>query len=136
MLPRLAGADLVIYPSPYGTLSFRRDDHLRLGEVMRRPMAEIAPILPAPGGGLHAGLVPRLFADLGPDHAVGVGGAVHAHPMGPAAGATAIRQALDASAAGEPLAAAAAHQPELAAALEAWPEPKPNATAGPPGVEV
>jgi 2,3-diketo-5-methylthiopentyl-1-phosphate enolase len=135
-LPRLAGADLVIYPSPYGTLSFRRDDHLRLGDVMRRPMGEIAPILPAPGGGLHAGLVPRLFADLGPDHAVGVGGAVHAHPMGPAAGARAVRQALDAATGGVSLADAAADQPELAAALEAWPEPAPYAKAGPPGVEV
>ena len=32
-------------------------------------------------------LVPRLLADLGPDHAIGAGGAVHGHPLGAAAGA-------------------------------------------------
>jgi ribulose 1,5-bisphosphate carboxylase large subunit-like protein len=134
VLPRLAGADVVVYPSPYGTLTFWRDDHLRIGYALRAPVAGIAPTLPAPGGGLHAGLVPRLVADLGPDHALGVGGAVHAHPMGPAAGARAVRQAIDASVGGEPLSEAAARHPELAAALQAWPEPASTAGAAHPGV--
>jgi 2,3-diketo-5-methylthiopentyl-1-phosphate enolase len=121
-LPRLAGADAVVYPSPYGSLDLARSKHLRLARSMTAPFHGLRPIVPTPGGGLHAGMVPLLVDDLGIDHAVGAGGAIHGHPMGAAAGARAIRQAMDAVVRGEPLAAAAASQPELAAALRAWPE--------------
>lgn len=122
-LPRLAGADVVVYPSPYGTLRFSRSEHLRLAQTMTDPFYGIRRMLPAPGGGLHAGMVPRLFEDLGIDFAIGAGGAVHGHPMGAAAGARAIRQALDAAVRGETLDAAGAAHAELGAALAAWPEP-------------
>jgi 2,3-diketo-5-methylthiopentyl-1-phosphate enolase len=121
-LPRLAGVDTVVYPSPYGTLQFSRSEHLRLARTMTDPFHEIRPILPAPGGGLHAGMAPRLVEDLGIDFALGAGGAVHGHPMGAAAGARAIRQALDAAVRGEPLAEARAAHRELDAALDRWPE--------------
>jgi 2,3-diketo-5-methylthiopentyl-1-phosphate enolase len=120
-LPRLAGADTVVYPSPYGTLRFSRSEHLRLCQTMTDAFHEIRPMLPTPGGGLHAGMAPRLFEDLGIDYAIGAGGAIHGHPMGPAAGARAIRQAIEATVRGEPLADAAAAHPELAAALARWP---------------
>jgi 2,3-diketo-5-methylthiopentyl-1-phosphate enolase len=121
-LPRLAGADTVVYPSPYGTLRFSRAEHLRLARAMTDPFHGIRRMLPTPGGGLHAGMVPRLVADLGIDVAIGAGGAVHGHPMGAAAGARAIRQAIDAAVRGQPLADAAAAHPELATALASWPE--------------
>lgn len=124
-LPRLAGADVVVYPSPEGTLQFSRSKHLRLARAMTDPFFAIRPTLPAPGGGLHAGMVPWLSADLGIDYAVGAGGAVHGHPMGAAAGVRAIRQAIDAVVAGQALSDAASGHPELAAALAAWPEPAP-----------
>jgi 2,3-diketo-5-methylthiopentyl-1-phosphate enolase len=120
-LPRLAGADVVVYPSPYGTLEFTRSKHLRLAQAMTDPLHGIRPTLPAPGGGLHAGMTRRLFDDLGIDFAVGAGGAVHGHPMGATAGARAIRQAIDAAVGNEPLAVAATRHPELAAALDRWP---------------
>jgi 2,3-diketo-5-methylthiopentyl-1-phosphate enolase len=121
-LPRLAGADTVVYPSPYGTLQFSRSEHLRLAQTMTDPFYDIRRMLPAPGGGLHAGMVPRLFSDLGADFAVGAGGAVHGHPMGAAAGARAIRQAIDATMRVETLSDAATRHPELAVAIERWPE--------------
>ena len=121
-LPRLAGADTVVYPSPYGSLRFSRSEHLHLAQTMTDPFHEIRRILPTPGGGLHAGMAPRLFEDLGIDFALGAGGAVHGHPMGAAAGARAIRQAMDAAIRGEPLAEAGAAHPELGAALARWPE--------------
>jgi 2,3-diketo-5-methylthiopentyl-1-phosphate enolase len=121
-LPRLAGADTVVYPSPYGTLQFSRSEHVRVAKAMTDPLYQIRPILPTPGGGLHAGMVPRLVGDLGIDFAIGAGGAVHGHPMGAAAGAKAIRQAIDAAVRGESLNDAAAASPELGAALAAWPE--------------
>jgi 2,3-diketo-5-methylthiopentyl-1-phosphate enolase len=120
-LPRLAGADIIVYPSPYGTLSYSRSKHLRLAQTMTDPFYAIRRTAPAPGGGLHAGMVPRLFDDLGIDFALGAGGAVHGHRQGAAAGARAIRQALEAAARGESLAEARGANPELAAALDQWP---------------
>jgi 2,3-diketo-5-methylthiopentyl-1-phosphate enolase len=122
-LPRLAGADLIVYPSPYGSLRYARSKHLRLANSMQAPLYGIRSILPTPGGGLHAGMVPALIEDLGLDHGFGAGGAIQGHPLGPAAGVRAVRQAIDAVARGESLRAAAIEHRELAAALEAWPEP-------------
>ena len=132
-LPRLAGADVVVYPSPYGTLQFTRSKHLRLAQAMTGPFHGIRPILPAPGGGLHAGMTGRLFDDLGIDFAVGVGGAVHGHPLGATAGAQAIRQAIDAVVRGELLAEARARHPELAAAFDRWPGDGGPGGPGEPG---
>ena len=120
-LPRLAGADIIVYPSPYGTLRYARSKHLRLAQTLTDPFYAIRRTVPAPGGGLHAGMAPRLVEDLGIDFALGAGGAVHGHRQGAAAGARALRQALEAAARGETLATAAESQPELAAALEQWP---------------
>jgi 2,3-diketo-5-methylthiopentyl-1-phosphate enolase len=128
-LPRLAGADVVVYPSPYGSLRFARSKHLRLATSMRAPFHEIRPSLPAPGGGLHAGMVAALRDDLGVDHAIGAGGAIHGHPLGAAAGAAAIRQAIDATGRGETLRDAATRHRELAVALETWPEPDDRQSA-------
>ena len=137
-LPRLAGADTVVYPSPYGSLQFTRSKQIRLAQAMTDPFHGIRPTLPAPGGGLHAGMTRRLFDDLGIDFAVGAGGAVHGHPMGATAGARAIRQAIDAVVRGEPLADARRQHPELAAALDRWPgdggpaDPDDNGSTTPP----
>jgi ribulose 1,5-bisphosphate carboxylase large subunit-like protein len=94
----------------------------RVARTLTAHLDGIAAALPVPGGGLHAGMVPKLVADLGPDFAVGAGGAVHGHPMGAVAGAKAIRQAIDAVMAGQALAEGAAQHPELATALRMWPE--------------
>ncbi len=121
-LPRLAGADAIMYPSPFGTLQYARSKHLRLARTMTDPFYGLRRTLPTLGGGLHPGLVARLIDDLGIDCAIGAGGAIHGHPMGAAAGARALRQAIDAAVRGEPLADAAKEHPELAAALAAWGE--------------
>ncbi|MEP7159370.1 MAG: RuBisCO large subunit C-terminal-like domain-containing protein [Chloroflexota bacterium] len=123
-LPRLAGADVAVYPSHLGTLPFSRDDALRVSAALTGPWFGMRRALPLAGGGLHAGMVPRLVADLGIDWALAAGGGVHGHPMGTAAGARSIRQAFDAAVRGEPLAEARKANPELAAALEKWPEPE------------
>jgi 2,3-diketo-5-methylthiopentyl-1-phosphate enolase len=124
-LPRLAGADVAVYPSHLGTLPFSRDDALRVSTALTDPWFGMRRALPLAGGGLHAGMVPRLVADLGIDWALAAGGGVHGHPMGTAAGARSIRQAFDAAVRGEPLAEARKASPELAAALEKWPEQEP-----------
>jgi 2,3-diketo-5-methylthiopentyl-1-phosphate enolase len=119
-LPRLAGADAIVYPSPVGTLRFGHAEHVLVAGMMTKPLDGLRPCLPVVGGGIHPGTVPPLMRDLGSDAAFDAGGAVHGHPMGPAAGARALRQAIDAELSGEGLSAAAAHDVELAAALRAW----------------
>jgi 2,3-diketo-5-methylthiopentyl-1-phosphate enolase len=127
-LPRLAGADVAVYPSHLGTLPFSRSDALRVSGALTAPWFGLRRTVPLAGGGLHAGLVPRLVADLGTDWALAAGGGVHGHPMGTAAGARSIRQAIDAAVRGEPLAEARKAHPELAAALEKWPESEARST--------
>jgi 2,3-diketo-5-methylthiopentyl-1-phosphate enolase len=123
-LPRLAGADVAVYPSHLGSLPFSREVALRVSGALTDPWFDMRRTLPLAGGGLHAGMVPRLVDDLGIDWALAAGGGVHGHPMGTAAGARSIRQALDAAIRGEPLDEARKANPELAAALEKWPEPE------------
>lgn len=111
----------MVYPAPHGSLSILRSKYLRIARTLTGDLHQIRPSLPVPGGGLHAGMVPTMLAELGPDFGIGAGGAVHGHPMGATAGARAIRQAIDAATAGRPLADAAREAPELATALATWP---------------
>ena len=119
-IPRLCGADMIIYPSPYGKFLFLRESYLRVAHLLRAPLYEIKPVFPAPSGGVHTGNIGPLIRELGIDCMIGVGGAIHGHRMGAIAGARAVRQAIDAILKNIPLREAARDHPELAAALEDW----------------
>jgi len=120
-LPRLAGADILVYPAPYGKQPFFiKQKYLKTGRTMLFPMHNIKPTLPMPSGGITQLHVPQLISDLGTDIAIGAGGAIHAHPMGPRAGAKAFRQAIEATMNKIPLEQYAEQHPELKAAIEAW----------------
>ena len=119
-LPRLAGADMVVYPYPYAKFLFMRERHLRIAHALTTPCYHLKPIFPIPAGGVHAGMLPSLARDIGTDLIVGAGGAVHGHPMGPTAGARALRQAIDAVVAGVPLEEATKEHEELKTAIDAW----------------
>lgn len=119
-LPRLAGADIVVYPCPYGKFPFLQSKYLRIARALTAEMYDIKRVWPMPGGGVHPGMVPLLVGDLGYDFMVGAGGPVHGHPMGSQAGARAFRQAIDAVMEGIPLSKAAMEAPELKAALDLW----------------
>jgi 2,3-diketo-5-methylthiopentyl-1-phosphate enolase len=119
-IPRLSGADMIIYPSPYGKFLFLRESYLRVAHLLRSPFYNIKPVFPAPSGGVHAGNLAPLVRELGIDCMVGVGGGIHGHRMGGTAGARSVRQAIDAIMKKIPLKEAAKEHPELAAALEDW----------------
>ena len=123
LLPRLAGADVGVYPGHAGTLPFALDEARRVSDALTGPLHGLRPALPMAGGGLHAGHVPRMVDDLGLDWAMAAGGSIHGHPGGTAAGARAIRQAINATIDHIPLGEARAEHPELDAALDKWPEP-------------
>lgn len=120
-LIRLAGADMVIYPAPYGKVpTFTREKYLRVAKYLRAPMAHIKETLPCPSGGNTQLEVPKLISELGIDIGIAAGGAVHAHPMGPRAGALSFRQAIEATLSGVAIEEYAKQAKELQAAIEAY----------------
>ncbi|HHY16479.1 MAG TPA: ribulose 1,5-bisphosphate carboxylase [Firmicutes bacterium] len=119
-LARLAGADIVVYPSPFGKFPFLKERYLQIGHHLLGKWLHIKPVFPMPGGGVTHAVVPAIIRDLGKDCIIGAGGAIHGHPMGPVAGGRAMRQAIDASIKGISLQEASKQYPELKSAIEAW----------------
>ena len=117
-LMRAAGADIVLFPSSYGSVALPASETSAIREALTSPMGRMAQVFPGPSAGIHPGLVPRVVKDYGSDVVINAGGGVHGHPKGARAGALAFRQAIDLAMAGRPLGAAEA--PELAEALELW----------------
>lgn len=122
-LPRLAGADIVVFPAPYGKAPVLPEKFQRVAQNLSFPFYHIRPTFPMPSGGITPKMVPQVIKDLGPDIVIGSGGGIHAHPHGPVAGARAFRQAIQAAMEGRPLEDAAREFPELRVALETWVDP-------------
>ncbi|MBC7227487.1 MAG: ribulose 1,5-bisphosphate carboxylase [Thermoflexales bacterium] len=122
-LPRLAGADIVVFPAPYGKAPVLPEKFQRVAQNLSFPFYHIRPTFPMPSGGITPKMVPQVIKDLGPDIVIGSGGGIHAHPQGPVAGARAFRQAIQATMEGRPLEDAAKEYPELRVALETWVDP-------------
>ncbi|MFD0586960.1 2,3-diketo-5-methylthiopentyl-1-phosphate enolase [Paenibacillus sp. GCM10027627] len=121
-LMRLSGADLVLFPSPYGSVVMPKEENLAVKDALMQPFHGLKSSFPVPSAGIHPGLVPLILKDFGTDVVVNAGGGIHGHSMGTAAGGQAFRQAIDAAANGIPLqeAAAQAGNEALHAAIQAW----------------
>ncbi len=121
-LMRLAGADLVLFPSPYGSVVMPKEENMAVKDALLAPLHGLKTSFPVPSAGIHPGLVPLILKDFGRDVVVNAGGGIHGHPGGTAAGGRAFRQAIDAAAAGIPLreAASTPGYEALSAAIEAW----------------
>jgi 2,3-diketo-5-methylthiopentyl-1-phosphate enolase len=117
---RMAGADIVVHPAPYGKAQVIGEKYTRVANTMRWPFYQLKPTFPMPSGGITVGLVERCVKDLGTDIVIGSGGGIHAHPDGAQAGAKAFRQAIDAVMAGVPVSKAGQEQKELGRALGVW----------------
>ncbi|OUM84417.1 MAG: 2,3-diketo-5-methylthiopentyl-1-phosphate enolase [Bacillus thermozeamaize] len=118
-LMRWAGADIVLFPSPYGSVAMPREESLQVADYLREESVH-RPAFPAPSAGIHPGLVPLLFRDFGIQSVVNAGGGIHGHPQGSTAGGKAFVAAISAAVGGRPLREAAADAPELRAAIEKW----------------
>jgi 2,3-diketo-5-methylthiopentyl-1-phosphate enolase len=148
-LMRLAGADMVLYPSPYGSVALEKEEALKVADMLRedwtyseaevgtgaelvtgqgttnkRTVPDLRPVFPVPSAGIHPGLVPLLVRDFGTDFIVNAGGGIHGHPGGATAGGKAFNQAIDAVMAGQTLDEAAETNHELNLALEKWGNPE------------
>lgn len=94
-LARLAGLDILVYPSAYSKAPFIRDKYLACAKALRYPFYHLKPILPMPSGGITPGIALRIIKDLGKDILIGAGVGIHSHPQGTRAGAKAFRQIID-----------------------------------------
>jgi 2,3-diketo-5-methylthiopentyl-1-phosphate enolase len=136
-LMRVAGADIVLFPSPYGSVVMPREEnmaikHALLTENMKQDYVYqpanssdsaancLKPSFPVPSAGIHPGLVPLILRDFGHETIVNAGGGIHGHPMGAIAGGQAFRQAIDAALRGESLQSYAERHRELKAAIDLW----------------
>ncbi|NMB87887.1 MAG: ribulose 1,5-bisphosphate carboxylase [Chloroflexi bacterium] len=119
-LSRMAGSDVVVYPTSYGKIDINKESYVKVAFVCQNKMSDLKPIWPMPSGGAHAGMTKVLVDDCGKDIVIGCGAAVHAHPMGPRAGARALRQAVDAYMQDVDLREYAANHKELQVALDLW----------------
>jgi 2,3-diketo-5-methylthiopentyl-1-phosphate enolase len=122
-LPRLAGADIVVIPAPYGKAPVIVDKFTAVARNLTYPLYHLKPTWPMASGGITPSMVPKVMQDLGNDIVIGSGGGIHAHPDGPIAGGKAFRQAIDATMKGVPLEEYAKTHKELAATLKQWADP-------------
>lgn len=122
-LPRLAGADVVVIPAPYGKAPVIPDKFKNVAKNLTFPLYQLKPTFPMPSGGITPSMVPKVVGDLGTDIVIGSGGGIHAHPQGPIAGGKAFRQAIEATLQGIPLEEYAKEYPELEVVLKQWADP-------------
>jgi 2,3-diketo-5-methylthiopentyl-1-phosphate enolase len=118
-LLRYAGADLSLFPSPYGTVALEKNAALSIAEELTNP-DEFKQSFPVPSAGIHPGLVPLLIRDFGLNSVINAGGGVHGHPNGARGGGLAFRQAIETKLQGKTLAEGAETNQELKVALELW----------------
>lgn len=119
-LLRYAGADLSLFPSPYGSVALEKQAALSIAEALTDKSEPMRKSFPVPSAGIHPGLVPLLLQDFGLDSVINAGGGVHGHPAGARGGGKAFRQAIELSQKGLPLRENSQQYPELATAIELW----------------
>ncbi|PLT33216.1 2,3-diketo-5-methylthiopentyl-1-phosphate enolase [Bacillus sp. V5-8f] len=119
-LMRLLGSDIVLFPSPYGSVAIPKDEALKIAEQLKSHSNIHLPAFPTPSAGIHPGLVPTLYRDFGEDFIVNAGGGIHGHPRGTAAGGKAFADAVQAVVKGRTLEEEAQQSPELLAAINKW----------------
>jgi 2,3-diketo-5-methylthiopentyl-1-phosphate enolase len=117
-LMRMAGADLSIFPSAYGSVAIPKEEALQIGSELTKGIPNKKSSFPVPSAGIHPGIVPLLFKDFGIDHIVNAGGGIHGHPGGTVAGGKAFLAAISATLKEIPL--EQADSPELLAAIQKW----------------
>lgn len=120
-LQRIAGCDSIVMPG-FGN-RMKTPDYEVIANVHEclRPLGNIRPSLPIPGGGDWAGTLPEVFNKLDTvDFGFIPGRGVFSHPEGPRSGAKSLRQAWEAIKLGVPIVEYAKDRRELKSAIEAF----------------
>lgn len=89
-LPRLAGADAVLFPSPYGSVCLEKPHALNIHQRLQTPLNDVLPAFSVPSAGIQAAMVPQILADFGPQVIINAGTGLHDVPGGVKLGAQAF----------------------------------------------
>lgn len=85
LLPRLAGCDLVLSPSPEGNIRLEKTVVSEMCHQLRKPFGSIKPALPVPSAGIASHMVANLMATYGNDVVINAGTGIYDHVDGPKA---------------------------------------------------
>lgn len=119
-LMRLSGADIVLFPSPYGSVAMPKDEAMEIANQLQLPNSIHRTAFPTPSAGIHPGLVPTIIRDFGNNIIINAGGGIHGHPQGTTAGGRAFTDVIQATISGQTLAEAAENSAELRSAIDKW----------------
>jgi ribulose-bisphosphate carboxylase large chain len=94
LLPRLAGADLTIYPRFDAGYSMSRDACVSVAATCRQPWYHLMPTMPAVGGRMGVDRIPNLIEALGQDMVFVLGSRIQQHERGVVAAIEEFQRAL------------------------------------------
>ena len=86
-LPRLCGADSVIFPNHGGRFGFTPEECLGMARACREPLGRCLPAVPTPGGGMSLAQIGGIVAEFGGDVCLLIGGSLLGHSPDLAEGA-------------------------------------------------
>ncbi len=86
-LPRLCGADSVIFPNHGGRFGFTPEECLGMARACREPLGRCLPAVPTPGGGMSLARIGGIVAEFGGDVCLLIGGSLLGHSPDLAEGA-------------------------------------------------
>jgi ribulose-bisphosphate carboxylase large chain len=93
---RLAGCDITIFPNHGGRFSFSADTCTEIADAARGSLGPLAPIWPAPAGGMTFDTLPRMSKQYGVDSIFLIGGALLSDSAGVEAATRRCLQAIKA----------------------------------------
>jgi ribulose-bisphosphate carboxylase large chain len=76
-LARLAGADMMLFPTYHGRFTFSPEACRSIAAACRAPLGQLAPIMPVPAGGLTLRRVDEILRFYGADTVLLIGGDLH-----------------------------------------------------------
>lgn len=86
-LPRIAGADFVLFPSPYGSLAWDKDVTKNIQYALTNSMYNIEGAWPVPSAGIKSSMVKDIAIDFGENIVINAGTAVWENKNGGSSGA-------------------------------------------------
>jgi 2,3-diketo-5-methylthiopentyl-1-phosphate enolase len=119
-LLRAAGADLVLFPSPYGSVALERETALGVAQELVDENQPYKKAFPVPSAGIHPGLTAILYKDFGIDSVINAGGGIHGHPDGARSGGKAFRDAIQGVVLGKQLTEVYESSVDFRLAVDLW----------------
>lgn len=93
-LVRAAGADLTLFPSPYGKLGLTSEDALAVAKACSEPNGSLLPTVAVPSAGIKPEHAPKAKADFGNNFVLNAGTAIFSGNQTPRENIAAFRKAL------------------------------------------